>query len=120
MNAAVASPKKCAQRPAHETDQNRTPKCASEIVDVKAVYEVVYQEEEKAVYDEDENPERENDQRRHEEKQNGAQESVQDPEKERGADKRGDAVITNSADDGGGHHHSYGGDRPSKNKVPHR
>src|SRR6266446_788087 len=114
MNAAVASAKKCAQHPAHDTDQDRAPKCASKIVDVKAVHEIVHQEKEKTIHDKDENPKRKNDQRRHEEQQNGTQKGVQDSEKQRRADERGGAVITNPADDGGGHHHSHGGYRPSK------
>jgi hypothetical protein len=61
MNAPVTPTEKRTQNPTHETNQDRSPKCAPETVDVKPVHEVVHQEEHEAVHDEDENPQGEND-----------------------------------------------------------
>src|SRR5450432_59257 len=119
IDPAVAAAKKCAQHPAHETNEDRAPKGAPEAIDMKAVHQIVPQVKQQSVHDENEKPESKNNQRRREEEQNGAEESVEDTEEQRCAEQGSDAVVTNPANDRGRDHDGHSRDCPSENKMPH-
>ena len=114
MNLPIAAAEKRAQNPAHEANQNCAPKGAAEVIDVKAVHEILHEKKHQAIYDEDEKPEREHNQRRHEQEQNRPQESVQDSEEQGRAHERAEAVVTDALDHSRGDHHRDRRNRPAK------
>ena len=119
MHAPITPPEKCAQNPANDADNYRTPECTPEAIHMESNNYAWHYKQQQAVQDKNEKAERNENKRRTENQQERANKRVEDTQQKRGADQRRDSIVPNSVNYRGGNHYGNRRGSPAENEMFH-